>query len=111
MRLLTKCRGELYTRSVVSSVQRPTCVATKTSGLCSPILDVVIFSTSLPASHPASPPLSQAASLCLTQEFSLYTASMADTAGIMLADIAGVIVQGCLFRYNGLPGADFTCGA
>ena len=45
------------------------------------------------------------------REFSLYTASLADTLGIMLADAAGVVIQGCLFRYNGLPGADYSCGA
>ncbi|KAK9918138.1 hypothetical protein WJX75_001533 [Coccomyxa subellipsoidea] len=43
------------------------------------------------------------------REFSLAAASLADSVGIALADICGVLIQGCLFKANGLAGADFTC--
>ena len=43
------------------------------------------------------------------REFSLAAVSLADSVGVALADVAGVIIQGCLFRVNGLPGADFRC--
>jgi hypothetical protein len=43
------------------------------------------------------------------REFSLAAASVADSAGIALADVAGVLIQGCLYKANGLTGADFKC--
>lgn len=43
------------------------------------------------------------------REFSMAAASLADSTGIALADAVGVLLQGCLFRANGLPGADFAC--
>ena len=43
------------------------------------------------------------------QEFALSAASVADSLGIVLGDASGVVIQGCLFRTLGLPGADFTC--
>lgn len=43
------------------------------------------------------------------REFSLGAASVADSAGIAVADVAAIFVQGCLFRVNGLDGADFKC--
>ena len=43
------------------------------------------------------------------REFSLGAASVADSAGIALADVAAIFVQGCLFKLNGLDGADFKC--
>lgn len=43
------------------------------------------------------------------REFALAAASVADSFGVALADVVGVIIQGCLFRWNGLEGADFTC--
>jgi battenin len=46
-----------------------------------------------------------------TRELSLGAASVADSIGIALADIFGVLLQGCLFRVNGVPGAAFKCGA
>lgn len=46
-----------------------------------------------------------------TRELSLGAASVADSIGIALADITGVLLQGCLFRINGIPGAAFKCGA
>ncbi|KAL4429218.1 hypothetical protein ABPG77_010197 [Micractinium sp. CCAP 211/92] len=45
------------------------------------------------------------------REFSLGAASLADSLGVALADVAGILIQGCLFRANGLSGADFACGA
>ncbi|CAL8471388.1 g10930 [Coccomyxa elongata] len=52
--------------------------------------------------------LSREVQPCL-QEFSLAAASLADSVGIALADICGVLIQGCLFKANGLSGADFSC--
>ncbi|CAL5228292.1 g11397 [Coccomyxa viridis] len=43
------------------------------------------------------------------REFSLSAASLADSVGIALADICGIMVQGCLFKANGLTGAAFKC--
>lgn len=43
------------------------------------------------------------------REFSLAAVSLADSVGVAVADVAGVLIQGCLFRVNGLPGADFKC--
>lgn len=43
------------------------------------------------------------------KEFSLGAASLADSLGVALADAAGILIQGCLFKWNGLPGADFKC--
>jgi hypothetical protein len=44
------------------------------------------------------------------REAALATASVADAAGVALAAGAGVLIQGCLYRAIGLPGADFKCG-
>lgn len=43
------------------------------------------------------------------REFSLAAASLADSAGIAMADVAGILIQGCLFKANGISGADFAC--
>lgn len=43
------------------------------------------------------------------REFSLGAASVADSIGIALADVAGILIQGCLFKVNALSGADFSC--
>ncbi|KAL4854287.1 hypothetical protein ACK3TF_004978 [Chlorella vulgaris] len=43
------------------------------------------------------------------REFSLGAASIADSLGVALADACGIIIQGCLFKANGLSGADFKC--
>lgn len=44
------------------------------------------------------------------REFSLGAASVADSAGIAVADIGAIFIQGCLFKANGLVGvADFAC--
>ncbi len=42
-------------------------------------------------------------------EFSLAAASLADSAGIAVADVVGILIQGCLYKINGLTGADFKC--
>jgi len=39
------------------------------------------------------------------KEFALSAASVADTFGIMLADIVGLIIQGCLYSMYNIPGA------
>jgi hypothetical protein len=43
------------------------------------------------------------------REFSLAAASLADSLGVALADVCGILIQGCLFKANGIPGADFAC--
>lgn len=43
------------------------------------------------------------------REFSLGAASVADGLGVAMADAVGILIQGCLFRANGLEGADFKC--
>lgn len=45
------------------------------------------------------------------QEFALAATSVGESIGTLVADISGVLIQGCMFRMNGLPGADFKCGA
>lgn len=44
-------------------------------------------------------------------EFALSAASVSDTVGIMMADFVGLILQGCLYSINRLPGAtiNMTC--
>ncbi|GMH32514.1 hypothetical protein BSKO_00348 [Bryopsis sp. KO-2023] len=42
-------------------------------------------------------------------EFSLTAASLADSFGITLADLAGIFIQGCLYKTNGLSGAVYKC--
>lgn len=43
------------------------------------------------------------------REFSLAAASVADSIGVAAADIVGIVLQGCLYKANKLPGADFSC--
>lgn len=43
------------------------------------------------------------------REFSMAAASVADSLGIACADVAGVLIQGCLFKVNRIPGADYAC--
>lgn len=43
------------------------------------------------------------------REFSLAAASLADSLGVACADVLGVVIQGCLFKWNNLLGADFKC--
>ncbi|GBG29840.1 Protein BTN1 [Hondaea fermentalgiana] len=48
------------------------------------------------------------------KEFALASASLADTLGIMLANMTGIIIQGCLYAVNDLTDEGrapaFTCG-
>lgn len=41
------------------------------------------------------------------KEFALSAVSVADTLGIVLADVTGLAVQGCLYSVNHIPGATF----
>jgi battenin len=43
------------------------------------------------------------------REFSLSATSLAESLGIVLADIFGLVVQSCLYQINGLKGAVITC--
>ncbi|GAB4818577.1 hypothetical protein N2152v2_005623 [Parachlorella kessleri] len=43
------------------------------------------------------------------REFSLGAASLGDSLGVALADITGILIQGCLFKANRLQGAAFKC--
>jgi len=43
------------------------------------------------------------------REFSLAAASVADSIGVAAADVVGILLQGCLYKANGLAGADFSC--
>lgn len=45
----------------------------------------------------------------LRREFSLAAASLGDSLGIAFADIAGILIQGCLYKANKTPGATFSC--
>jgi battenin len=44
------------------------------------------------------------------KEFSLSAACVADSFGIAAADLTAIIIQGCLFKLQGLEGAAFSCG-
>jgi battenin len=44
------------------------------------------------------------------REFSLAAVCVADSLGIAAADVAAVLIQGCLFKLQGLPGAAYACG-
>lgn len=45
------------------------------------------------------------------QEFALAATSVGDSIGTAIADVSGILIQGCMFRLNHLAGADFKCGA
>lgn len=45
------------------------------------------------------------------REFSLSAACVADSLGIACADVAAIAIQGCLFRWQNLPGAAYSCGS
>lgn len=44
------------------------------------------------------------------KEFSLSAACVADSFGIAAADLTAIVIQGCLFKLQGLEGAAFSCG-
>merc|ERR1719491_1342043 len=39
------------------------------------------------------------------RELALSAASAGDSFGTMLSDASGLVIQGCLYKYHGLPGA------
>lgn len=42
-------------------------------------------------------------------EFALSSASVADSFGIILADVTGLFIQSCLYMSNNIPGAEVSC--
>jgi battenin len=42
-------------------------------------------------------------------EFSLSAACVADSCGIACADLAAILIQGCLYRFNHITGAVYAC--
>jgi len=42
-------------------------------------------------------------------EFALSSASVADSFGIILADVTGLFIQSCLYMFNNIPGAEVSC--
>ena len=42
-------------------------------------------------------------------EFSLGAACVGESLGIMVADVAGLVIQGCLYEANGIGGATLAC--
>lgn len=44
------------------------------------------------------------------KEFSLSAACVADSLGIACADATAIVIQGCLFRWQNLSGAAYSCG-
>jgi battenin len=43
------------------------------------------------------------------KELALATASVADSFGIMMADVAGLFIQACLYEKHGIEGAKVQC--
>ena len=43
------------------------------------------------------------------REFALASASVADSLGILLANVLGLFIQSCLYDVNGIDGAIATC--
>lgn len=43
------------------------------------------------------------------KEFSLASASVADSVGTVMADVMGIFIQSCLYLSNGISGAAFSC--
>ena len=47
-------------------------------------------------------------------ELALGGASIADTVGILIANLSGLVIQGCLYGFHGITddgqAPDFTCG-
>lgn len=43
------------------------------------------------------------------KEFSLGAACVADSLGIACADAIAILIQGCLFRWQNIPGAAYAC--
>lgn len=45
------------------------------------------------------------------RELALAAVSVADTLGVLLADVFGLYLQSCIYKYNGIPGAAVRCPA
>lgn len=45
------------------------------------------------------------------REFALSATSVAESIGIVVADLVGLFIQACLYQINGLEGALVTCPA
>jgi len=43
------------------------------------------------------------------QETALSIVSIADSCGVMFADVAGLFIQSCLYEKHGIDGAKVTC--
>ena len=43
------------------------------------------------------------------REFALASASVADSFGIILGDLSGLVIQSCLYRANQIEGAVAVC--
>lgn len=43
------------------------------------------------------------------REFALSTASVADSLGILIADLSGLFIQSCLYTHHGIKGAVVNC--
>ena len=43
------------------------------------------------------------------REFALSTVSVADTFGVICADVVGLFIQSCLYQKNALDGAVVQC--
>ena len=43
------------------------------------------------------------------KELAIATASLADNVGIVASNVAGLAIQACLFKYNGIPDATIRC--
>ena len=43
------------------------------------------------------------------REFALSSASVADSVGILVADISSLFIQSCIYERNGIDGAVVNC--
>jgi battenin len=43
------------------------------------------------------------------REFALASVSVAESFGIVLADVSGLWLQSCIYKANGIPGAIVSC--
>ena len=43
------------------------------------------------------------------REFALSSASLADSVGILVADITSLYIQSCIYQTNGVDGAKVSC--
>jgi hypothetical protein len=45
------------------------------------------------------------------REFALSATSLAESLGIVVADLLGLLIEACLYQLNGLDGAKWECPA